>query len=143
MKDPRFFLALLPLIGMISVPARAGDTPNLESRRKELNQLIADEWEYEMRESPEFATVVGDYRYNDKWSDSSLAYVPKQRDALEKWVTRFEAVDTTGFPEQEKLSRMLMVRNLKERIEAINLKLYLMPIDQFNGIHLNLATLSC
>jgi uncharacterized protein (DUF885 family) len=140
MKDPRLFLALLPLIGIISVPAHAGDAPNLESRRKELNQLIADEWEYEMRESPEFATAVGDYRYNDKWSDSSLAYVPKQRDALEKWVTRFEAVDTTGFPEQEKLSRMLMVRNLKERIEAIDLKLYLMPVDQFNGIHLNLAT---
>ena len=140
MKDPRLFLALLSLIGIISVPTRAGDTPNLESRLKELNQLIADEWEYEMRESPEFATAVGDYRYNDKWSDSSLAYVPKQRDALEKWVTRFEAVDTTGFPEQEKLSRMLMVRNLKERIEAIDLKLYLMPVDQFNGIHLNLAT---
>jgi uncharacterized protein (DUF885 family) len=140
MKDPQFFLALLPLIGIMSVPVRAADTPSLESRRKELNQLIDDEWEYEMRESPEFATVVGDYRYNDKWSDSSLAYVPKQRDALEKWVTRFEAVDTTGFPEQEKLSRMLMVRNLKERIEAIDLKLYLMPVDQFNGIHLNLAT---
>jgi hypothetical protein len=38
MKDPRFFLALLPLIGIMSVPARASDTPNLESRRKELNQ---------------------------------------------------------------------------------------------------------
>lgn len=140
MKDARFFLALLPLIGALSLPARAGDTPSLESRRKELSQLIDDEWEYEMRETPEFATVIGDYRYNDKWSDSSLAYVPKQRDALEKWVTRFEAVDTTGFPEQEKLSHMLMVRDLKERIEAIDLKLYLMPVDQFNGIHINLAT---
>jgi uncharacterized protein (DUF885 family) len=139
-KKPALYLGLLLMMGTISLPARRPDRADLETRRKELNQLIADEWEYEMRESPEFATAVGDYRYNDKWSDASLAHVPQQRAALQKWASRFEAVDTAGFPEQEKLSQILMVRNLKERIEAIDLKLYLMPVDQFNGIHLTLAT---
>ena len=32
-----------------------------------------------------------------------------------------------------------MVRNLKENLESISLKLYLMPVDQFNGVHLMLA----
>jgi uncharacterized protein (DUF885 family) len=116
----------------------ATDASNLEARRKQLNQLIAEEWEYEMRESPENATVVGDYRYNDKWSDSSLAHVPVQRADVQKWLTQFQTVDTTGFPEQEKLNQQLMVRNLKEWIEYIDLKLFLMPVDQFNGVHLNL-----
>jgi len=31
------------------------------------------------------------------------------------------------------------VRNLKENLESISLKLYLMPVDQFNGVHLMLA----
>jgi len=140
MKKPRLYLPLLLILGISGLPARSADTANLETRRKELNQLIADEWEYEMHESPEFATAVGDYRYNDRWSNVSLAYVPQQRAVLQKWVSRFEAVDTAGFPEQEKLSQIMMVRNLKERIEAIDLKLYLMPVDQFNGIHLTLAT---
>jgi uncharacterized protein (DUF885 family) len=127
------------MLGTVGGVTLGADTGNLEARRKELNQLIADEWEYEMRESPEFATVVGDYRYNDKWSDGSLAYVPKQKADLQKWLGRFEAEDTSGFPEQEKLSQIIMVRSLKVRVEAIDLKLYLMPVDQFFGVQLSLA----
>jgi uncharacterized protein (DUF885 family) len=140
MKEARLFLSLLVMMAIVCPPARSGDTANLETRRKEMNQLLADEWEYEMRESPEFATVVGDYRYNDRWSDASLEHVVAQRAALQDWLTKFQAVDTTGFPEQEMLSQLVMVRNLKERIEAIDLKVYLMPVDQFNGIHIEIAT---
>ena len=57
----------------------------------------------------------------------------------EAFLKRFEAIDTAGFPEQEILNQQLMVRNLKEKLESISLKLYLMPVDQFNGIHLGLA----
>jgi uncharacterized protein (DUF885 family) len=131
---------LILAIALMPCPSRAAsDASNLEARRKQLSQLIAEEWEYELRESPERATVVGDYRYNDSWSDSSLAHVPVQRKELEKWLSKFQAIDTTGFPEQEQLNQQLMVRNLKEWIEYIDLKLFLMPVDQFNGVHLNLA----
>jgi uncharacterized protein (DUF885 family) len=140
MKKLIWYLGLFLMMGKTGLPARSADTASLEARRKQLNQLIADEWEYEMRESPESATIVGDYRYNDKWSDGSLAYVPRQRAELQKWLSLFEAVDTADFPEQEKLSRVLMVRGLKERIEAIDLKLYLMPVDQFSGIQVTLPS---
>ena len=141
MRLGRILLGLILVAGVLPRFGRAAaDTADLEGRRKQFNSLLAEEWEYEMRESPEYATAVGDYRYNDRWSDASLAYPAKQRVDLQQWLTRFEAVDTTGFPEQETLSEKLMVRNLKERIEAIDLKLYLMPVDQFNGIHLTLAT---
>ena len=132
---------LLTMAAPLACPvAPSGDRQNLDVRRKAMNQLVDEEWEYEMKESPEFATVIGDYRYNDKWSDMSLGHVLEQREALQKWLTKFAAVDTTGFPEQEKLSHMLMVRNLRERIESIDLKVYLMPVDQFNGVHIQLAT---
>jgi uncharacterized protein (DUF885 family) len=137
MKKERMILGLTMMVAMMPLRSRAAD---LEARKKEFNALLAEEWEYEMKESPEFATAVGDYRYNDRWSNASLGYPAKQKVDLQKWLTQFEAVDTTGFPEQEQLSEKLMVRNLKERIEAIDLKLYLMPVDQFNGIHLSLAT---
>jgi uncharacterized protein (DUF885 family) len=139
MKQLHPYVGLLLFIISMGLPVRGDNTANLEARRKELNRLIADEWEYEMRESPMTATTIGDYRYNDKWDDASLAYVPKQRKDLTKWLVRFESVDTTGFPEQEKLSHTMMVRSLKERVEAIDLKLYLMPVDQFSGTHLALA----
>jgi uncharacterized protein (DUF885 family) len=139
MNTGRCLPALILAVALMQCPSRAATDTNLETRRKQLNQLIAEEWEYEMQESPERATVVGDYRYNDKWSDSSLAHVPVQRAELQKWLTKFQEVDTAGFPEKEKLNQQLMVRNLEEQIEYIDLKLFLMPVDQFNGVHLNLA----
>ena len=118
---------------------RAADNPSLDSRRAQINQLLKDEWEYELKESPERATVYGDYRYNDRWSDDSLAHLQQQKRDLQEWLSKFEAVDTAGFTEQEKLNQSLMVRNLKQRLEAIELKIYEMPLDQFNGAHLQAA----
>jgi uncharacterized protein (DUF885 family) len=119
-------------------------TPNLQTndvdaRRHALDQLLDEQWQYTLRESPEFATVIGDYRYNDKLSDASLAHVEQQRKDTEAFLKRFEAIDTSGFPEQELLNQQLMVRNLKENLEIFSLKLYLMPVDQFNGVHLAMA----
>jgi uncharacterized protein (DUF885 family) len=130
---------LLLLASSLATSAVVAGTPNLETRRRNLNQLLADEWEYELRESPELATLIGDYRYNDRWSDASLAHVQRQKQDLEQWVTRFTAIDTTGFPEQEKLNQVLMLRNLKERIEAIDLKTFEMPVDQQDGAQLTFA----
>lgn len=115
------------------------DLKPVDDRRKELKQLLADEWEYEMRESPESATVFGDYRYNDRWSDNSLAHIQQQKEDIAEWLARFNAIDTAGFPEQEKLNQSLMVRNLKENLEGMELKTYEMPINQFFGAHLQLA----
>ena len=114
-------------------------TPDLATRRHALDQLLDEQWQYNLRESPEFATIIGDYRYNDKLSDVSLAHVERQRKDNEAFLKRFEAIDTTGFPEQELLNQQLMVRNLKENLESTRLKLYLMPVDQFNGLHLAIA----
>lgn len=109
---------------------------DVKARRQELNKLVAEEWEYELAESPEMATIIGDYRYNDRWSDGSLAHMQQRKQDAQNWMARFQALDTTAFPEQEQLNRELMVRTLKERIESIDLKTYEMPVDQFNGVQL-------
>ena len=132
-------LALSLILALTLASVRGADTSSIDARRQQLKQLVAEEWEYELRESPEQATFVGDYRYNDRWSDSSLAHIPQYKQDNQKWLAQFEAVNTAGFPEQEKLNQSLMVRNIKERLEFIDLKTYEMPIDQFNGVHLQLA----
>jgi uncharacterized protein (DUF885 family) len=132
-------LILSTLLLLAARPLPAADTAAVDVRRQQLKQLLADEWEYELLESPEQATIIGDYRYNDRWGDASIAHVAQTRRDLQQWLAKFEALDTTGFPEQEKLNQSLMVRNLKERLEFIDLKVWEMPIDQFNGIHLQLA----
>ena len=134
-----WFAVLFPALLFAAVPALHSQAPDLATRRHALDQLLNEQWQYTLRESPELATIIGDYRYNDKFSDLSLAHIAQQRKDTEAFLKRFEAVDTSGFPEQEVLNQQLMVRNLKDNLEADSLKLYLMPVDQFSGLHLQLA----
>ena len=43
---------------------------NANEPTKQLYALFDSEWEYSLKESPTFASYLGDKRYNDKWSDS-------------------------------------------------------------------------
>src|SRR5271169_6543511 len=83
----------------------AGQSPAiLESRRKALNELLAEQWEYRLRTSPLFASFLGDKRWNDKLDDFSQQAIDKDLQETGKYLARFEAIDTTGFPEQEALN---------------------------------------
>ncbi|MGH9508716.1 MAG: DUF885 domain-containing protein, partial [Terriglobales bacterium] len=53
------------------------------------------------------------------------------------FLARFEAIDTTGFPEQEALNKELMVRDLREELEGARFKNWRMPVNQFFGIHID------
>ena len=125
-------------LGM-AAPALAAD--DVAVRVKALDSLLAEQWEYNLKDSPEFATIIGDYRYNDKVSDASLAHVQQQKKDAQDFLVRFQAIDTSGFPEQELLSQKLMVEQLQDSLKGIELKTYEQPLDQFNGIHLQLAQL--
>ncbi len=111
----------------------------LAARRDALNKLLAEEWEYELKEAPEMATSIGDYRYNDKLSDASLQHVRESAERSRQWLSRFEAIDTTGFPEQERLNQELMTRNLREGLKGYQLKVWEMPVSQMSGVHLDIA----
>ena len=124
-----FAAALVSLPGVAQQPA-AGD---VAARRAALNKLLAEQWEYTLKESPEAATIFGDLRYNDRLSDVSLTHIRESNAQDGRWLARFEAVDTAGFPEQEQLNKTLMVRNLKESLEGYKLKLWEMPVNQMSG----------
>jgi len=112
--------------------------PDLEARRATLNQLIKEQWEYTMRVSPEWASLLGDKRYNDKWTDFSQAGLDADTKASADFLKRFEAVDTTGFPLQEQLNRELMVRQLRQNLEGARFKDWEMPLAQNSGIHIDI-----
>ena len=135
---------LLPLfLILVAILARHTDAqgPTLESRRAELKRLLHDQWEYTLRTSPELATMVGDDRYNDRLSDLSDKAIAENLEHERQMLKKFEAIDVSGFPEQEKLNRALMVRSLQESVDRARFKDWEMPATQFGGIHLEYASL--
>ena len=129
------------LILVVPLFAHAAEQ-TLEGRRAELNRLLADEWDYTLRTQPELATQVGDNRYNDRLSDYSDKAIADDLEHTRQALARFEAVDVTGFPEQEKLNRALMLRSLREALDAAQFKDWEMPATQFGGVHLGYASLA-
>ena len=138
MRSVWIFLLLL----MTFLPAAAA-TPaaDLEARRKGLNDLLAEQWEYTLRTSPEFASILGDKRFNDQLSDYSLKAVLDDLEMTRKFLARFQAVDTTGFPEQEALNKALMVRALQQQLDFEPFKEWEIPVTQLGGPHLDMPQL--
>ena len=121
-----------------SATAPAAD---LESRRRALSSLFAQMWEDRLSHSPEFASTIGDKRWNDQLTDYSIeaynAKLARERDYLLK----LAAIDTSGMTDQEVLSKELMVRQLIENQEESQFRPWEMPVNQFNGLHLSLPQL--
>jgi uncharacterized protein (DUF885 family) len=140
--------SLLPILLAILVATLVRQTAaqstgaTLEPRRAELKRLLNDEWEYTLRTVPELATNVGDERYNDRLSDFSDKAIADDLEHDRQALKRFESLDVTGFPEQERLNHALMVRTLRESVEGARFKRWEMPATQFGGIHLEYASLS-
>jgi uncharacterized protein (DUF885 family) len=114
---------------------------SLETRRAELNRLLADEWQYTLRTQPELATQVGDNRYSDRLTDYSDKAITDDLVHSRQSLRRFEAIDVTGFPERERLNHALMTRTLRAEIEAARYKDWEMPATQIEGVHLKYASL--
>jgi uncharacterized protein (DUF885 family) len=136
-------LLLLLAAILFATTASAGELSgaDLDKRRKALADLLKDQWEYTLRTSPEFASILGDRRYNDQLSDVSEAAVKKDLAATKKFLQRLERIETTGFSEQESVNKALLAHNLRDNIEDIGLKEWEMPVTQISGIHLNAAQL--
>ena len=141
------FLICAALLGSVVVasPLHAAQTVqpitkgDVASRVAALNALLAEQWQYNLKHAPELATTLGDLRYNDRWTDASLAHQAADHRATEDFLKRFEAIDTSGFADSDKLNQQLMVRQLKDSLKGYDLKLNEMPLDQMNGVHIALA----
>jgi uncharacterized protein (DUF885 family) len=140
-RSSRVILAL-SLLGPLCVCGAGQSSPGLDTRRKALDDLLAERWEYTMRTQPVFATIVGDKRFNGQLGDSSEKAVEKDLREARKFLARFEAVDSTGFPDQEVLNKELMVRDLRMQLEGARFKGWEMPVSQMDGIHIFLPTLA-
>ncbi len=114
---------------------------SLEDRRKALSALFAEMWEDQLQHSPEFASTLGDKRYNDRLSDYSTAAYNDQLARGRDFIVRLANIDTTGLSDQEILSKDLKVRELVADQEEAEFNSWEMPVTQFAGLHIDLPQL--
>ena len=134
---------LLILSSLLTLPGAGAQAPaSLDARRAQLRQAIDEEWEFVMKTHPEFATYIGDSRFNDRLEDRSAAAAERDTQHALAEIRIFEAIDTQGFPEAEALNKTMMLRELHEDVEGAKFRPWEMPVNQMNGDHLDLAALA-
>src|SRR5271157_5215352 len=102
--------AAAPGLHAQALSASPAPAASLEDRRKALNDLFNDYWEAHLKNSPEFASSIGDKRYNDQISDYSVKAINQWLAAEQDFLMKLAAIDPTGFSDQEKTSRELLMR---------------------------------
>lgn len=101
--------------------------------------FLDGEWEWAMREFPDWATSVGDLRYNDRWTDNSEAAVLARQLHERDVLARLEAMDRAALPPEERLNYDLYLRNAKDSVEGQRFPGEMMPISQMGGVHQDIA----
>ena len=120
-------------------PQRGPQT--VEERSKALASLLDEIWQDRLKHSPEYASFLGDTRYNDQWTDYSVKEVNASLERGRVFLDRLAAIDVTGLKPQEILSRDLMIRDLTDAQEAAQFKEWEMPVNQFTGFHTDMVQL--
>ncbi|HEV2485447.1 MAG TPA: DUF885 domain-containing protein [Terracidiphilus sp.] len=128
-------LAVAPVLRAQKLPAASAPGASVDDRRKALNAVFHDYWEDVLQHEPEFASSIGDKRYNDKITDFSVKAVNDKLEREQDFLLRLAAIDPAGFTAQEQTSRELLLRKLADEQEAAEFKEWEMPIDQMGGIY--------
>ena len=107
----------------------------VEGNRKALNEIFEDYWQDRLRHDPEFASELGDQRYNDQISDYSVKAANEALEREQSFLMRLAAIDPSGLSEQEKISRELLLREFTDDQEAAAFKEWELSANQLGGIH--------
>jgi uncharacterized protein (DUF885 family) len=114
------------------------------------NALFDEYWEWTLLESPEFATYVGDRRYQDRLRDESAAAVARRKAFYAEFRSRLAGIDAQQLPAQTRTS-LQVLRYRLDRFAALNRHYGTLPfgindawapITQMDGIHLALPQLA-
>ncbi len=119
-----------------AVPAQ-----DVADRSRQLSRLFDEIWQDKLSHSPEYATFLGDKRYDDQLSDFSPRAVNDSLARGRAFIQRLSAIDTTGLPHQAQLSAQLMLRSLIEDQEAAPFKEWEISVNQYEGLQLDLPQL--
>ncbi|MEN0111400.1 MAG: DUF885 domain-containing protein, partial [Planctomycetota bacterium] len=126
---------LVAALLLVTIGAR-GDEP-----AGALATLVEDIWQYRLRESPEFASRVGDRRYNDRLTAVSVADSDRRAAETAAFLERSRAIDRAGLDRAGRLEVQLIERALSESLTEHASGDHLVPLSSWSGFHIDFPEL--
>lgn len=125
-----FFVAFF----VTGAPARAQANAQPNDAAKALHALFDEEWEYAMREYPTLASSLGDRRYNERWSDVSLAAAERRHKHDIEVLERMKGIERARLSTADQLNYDLFRKDYETSVEGYKFRWHLVPLNQRGGI---------
>ncbi len=123
---------------LVPLAVLAGDGADQQARA-----LFDADWQWRMQSQPEYATLIGDYRYDATLSDTSLAGIRaalvQQRRALEQ----ARAIERDKLGAQNQLSLDLFIHQKEQQLKAAAFVAFNpQPLTGLQGIHISFVQMA-
>ncbi len=130
-------LSVAPLLTMVlPLPSTYAQSPG-----KKLQSLVDESWEFDLNESPQLATKVGDHRANDRLDSVTIADQQRRIDKKADILQRLEAIDVKSLTADERVNYRVFARELNDLLSEHKFKSYLIPISNRWGFHIEFPEL--
>ena len=124
-------------VASVSAPTAAATLASTDGQGAEAFKRLLDEmWEAALSHHPELGTWLGDSRYNDRWTDITPVAIHAEEEAKRDYVRRLEAFDPSTLPEQDCITREVLVRDFRLELEEARFETWKMPLTTQFGIDL-------
>jgi prolyl oligopeptidase len=101
---------------------------------EDFTALLDEVWEWQLAENPMFASQLGDRRYNDRWSDQSVAAIERRQQRTREFLQRVYAIDRSVLGDADQLNYELFRRQLQDNVDSFAFNAHLMPFNQRGGV---------
>lgn len=118
-----------------STPAGDAQSP----AQRELAALLEKEWQWRLRENPQFASIVGDHRYDDQLSRESIADEQRRSTETQDLLDALGRIDRAALPTSDQVNYDMFRGELEDRLASFRFREYLVPINADSGFHSGFA----
>ncbi|WP_246202753.1 DUF885 domain-containing protein [Sphingomonas lacunae] len=119
-----------------------GAAPAFAAPDEDYTALQQDYENWLLRENPEYATVLGDRRFDDRVTDISLAGADRRAAEAQALLDRLNAIATPGLSPVNRVNQAIMRRMLSEVVEGNRHGQRMMLFTTYAGWHQSFASLS-
>jgi uncharacterized protein (DUF885 family) len=111
-------LLTLSICLFLFVPLDSASAQVDESSTNRLLKLFADDWEYQMEQSPTTASTLGDRRRNTRWEDVSIGAIEKRQQHRIATLAELKDIDRTKLSTADQLHYDLFLKEIENDIEV-------------------------
>lgn len=103
--------------------------------RQTLHALFEADWNYSMEQSPEWASTLGDRRWNDRWSDYRLETMEAQRAHTQHILDQLRAIPRELLSEEDQLNYDLFEKDCENSLKEYQFQTYFLAFNHKSGPH--------